>query len=37
MLSPAEIAAVVAATKGAVDLFDKFAGQIKSVLLKRPY
>ena len=36
MLTPAEIAAVVAATKGAIDIFDKVAGQIKSVLLKRP-
>ncbi|MBT9502321.1 MAG: hypothetical protein IV092_13805 [Burkholderiaceae bacterium] len=36
MLTPVEIAAVVAATKGAVDLFDKVAGQIKSVLAKRP-
>lgn len=36
MLSPAEIAALVAATKGALDIFDKIAGQVKSVLLKRP-
>src|SRR5690349_9308616 len=35
MLTLPEIAAVVAATKGAVDLFDKIGGQIKSVLLKR--
>ena len=36
MLSPVEIAALVTATKGAVDLFDKIADQVKSVLLKRP-
>jgi len=36
VLTPAEIAALVAATKGAVDLFDRFSGQIKSVLEKRP-
>jgi hypothetical protein len=36
MLSIGEIASLVAATKGAVDIFDKIAGQIKSVLLKRP-
>jgi len=36
MLSPVEIAALVTATKGTVDLFDKIAGQIKSVLTKRP-
>jgi hypothetical protein len=36
MLSPVEIAAVVAATKGAIDIFDKIAGQVKSVLTKRP-
>jgi hypothetical protein len=36
MLTPVEIAAVVAATKGAVEIFDKVAGQIKSVLTKRP-
>lgn len=36
MLTPAEIAALITATKGAVDLFDKIAGQVKSVLLKRP-
>ncbi len=33
MLTPAEIAALVTATKGAVDLFDKLAGPIKRVLL----
>ena len=36
MLSPTEIAAVVAATKGAVDIFDRIAGQIRSVLARRP-
>jgi hypothetical protein len=36
MLSPAEIAAIVAATKGTIDILDKIAGQIKSVLTKRP-
>jgi hypothetical protein len=36
MLTPVEIAAVVAATKGAVEIFDKVAGQIKTVLTKRP-
>lgn len=36
MLSLTEITAVVAATKGAVEIFDKVAGQIKSVLTKRP-
>jgi len=36
MLSPMELAALVTATKGAVDILDKVAGQIKSVLLKRP-
>lgn len=36
MLTPAEIAALVAATKGTIDIFDKVAGQVKSVLLKRP-
>lgn len=36
MLTPVEIGALVTATKGAIDLFDKIAGQIKSVLLKRP-
>ena len=36
MLSPAEIAALVAATKGAVDLFDKFGGQLLSFLRRGP-
>ena len=36
MLNPVEIAAVVAAAKGAVEIFDKVAGQIKTVLTKRP-
>ena len=36
MLTLTEISAVVAATKGAVEIFDKVAGQIKSVLTKRP-
>ncbi len=36
MLTPMEIAAVVTATKGAIDVFDKIAGQIKTVLQKRP-
>jgi hypothetical protein len=36
MLSIGEIAALISATKGAVDLFDKIAGQIKSVLTKTP-
>ncbi|HEY5055768.1 MAG TPA: hypothetical protein VII58_06385 [Acidobacteriaceae bacterium] len=36
MLNPADIAALVTATKGALDIFDKIAGQIKSVLTKRP-
>ena len=36
MLTPVEIAALVTATKGAVDIFDKLAGQVKSVLMKRP-
>jgi hypothetical protein len=36
MLSLPEITAIVAATKGAVDIFDKVAGQIKSVLTNRP-
>jgi len=35
MLTLAEIAAAVAATKGAVEIFDKVAGQIKTVLTKR--
>jgi len=33
MLTPVEIAALVAATKGAVEIFDKMAGPIKRVLL----
>lgn len=36
MLTPVEIAAVLAATKNAVDIFDKISGQIKGVLTKRP-
>jgi hypothetical protein len=36
MLTPVELAALVAATKGSIDVFDKFAGQIRSVLLRRP-
>jgi hypothetical protein len=36
MLTPVELAALVAATKGSIDAFDKFAGQIRSVLLRRP-
>ena len=36
MLSLAEIAAVIAATKGAVDIFDKLAGPIKRVILGQP-
>src|SRR2546423_740953 len=36
MLDPAPIAALVAATKGAVDLFDRIGGQIKTVLTRRP-
>ena len=36
MLSPVEVAAIVAATKGAVDLFDKFGGQLMSFLRKGP-
>ena len=36
MITPAEAAAVVAATKDAVDLFDRFGGQVKSFLLKGP-
>jgi hypothetical protein len=36
MLDPTQIAALVTATKGAVDLFDRIAGQIKSVLTRRP-
>jgi DNA polymerase I-like protein with 3'-5' exonuclease and polymerase domains len=33
MLSPVEIGAIIAATKGAVDIFDKLAGPIKRLLL----
>jgi len=36
MLTLKEITEVVAATKGAVDIFDKVAGQIKTVLTHRP-
>lgn len=36
MLTIAEIAALISATKGAVEIFDKIAGQVKSVLTKRP-
>ncbi|BDT67610.1 hypothetical protein os1_17870 [Comamonadaceae bacterium OS-1] len=36
MLSTLEIAAVLAATKNAVDIFDKISGQIKGVLTKGP-
>ena len=36
MLTPIEIAAVVTATKGAIDVFDKIAGQIKTVLTGQP-
>lgn len=36
MLTPDEISALVVATKGAIDIFDKVAGQIKSVITKRP-
>lgn len=36
MLTPIEIGALITATKGAVDIFDKIAGQVKSVLTKRP-
>ena len=36
MLSPLEIGALLAATKNAVDIFDKISGQIKGVLTKRP-
>lgn len=36
MLSPVEIAALLAAIKNAVDIFDKISGQIKGVLNKRP-
>ena len=36
MLSPAEIVAVVTATKGLIDIFDKLAGPIKRVILGQP-
>jgi len=36
MLTPIEIAALITATKGAVDIFDKIAGQVRSVLTKQP-
>jgi hypothetical protein len=36
MLTPVEIAAVINATKSAVDIFDKISGQIKTVLKKQP-
>src|ERR1700733_15041912 len=36
MLTPTDIAALVAATKGPLGIFDKIAGQIKSVLTSRP-
>lgn len=36
MLSISEIAALFSAMKGAVDLFDRLAGQVKSVLTKSP-
>lgn len=36
MLSPVEIGALVAATKGAVEIFDKLAGPIKRVILGEP-
>jgi hypothetical protein len=35
MLTPVEIAALIAATKGTIDIFDKISGQIKGVILKR--
>ena len=35
MLSPAEIASLIAATKNAVDIFDKLSGPIKRVLLPK--
>jgi hypothetical protein len=34
MLGPVEIAAVLAATKNTIDIFDKISGQVKSVLFK---
>ena len=36
MLSPAEIVAVVTATKGLIDIFDKLAGPIERVILGQP-
>lgn len=36
MLTPVEIAALISATKGAIDLLDKIADQVKTVLTKRP-
>jgi molybdopterin-guanine dinucleotide biosynthesis protein len=36
MLGPAEIAAIITATKGAVDIFDRMAGQVKAVLTGQP-
>lgn len=36
MLNGVEIAALLAAAKNAVDIFDKISGQVKSVLAKRP-
>ncbi|GAB3255934.1 hypothetical protein [Chitinimonas naiadis] len=36
MLTLAEVAALVTATKGTIEIFDKIAGQIKAVLTKRP-
>jgi hypothetical protein len=36
MLGPAEIAAIVTATKGALDLFDRMAGQVRAVLTGQP-
>jgi hypothetical protein len=36
MLTPIEFATLIAATKNAVDIFDKISGQVKSVLRKQP-
>lgn len=36
MLTLPEITAIIAAAKGAVEIFDKVAGQIKTVLTSRP-
>ena len=36
MLTPVELAALVTATKGSIEIFDKIAGQIRSVLERRP-